>query len=292
MKGIILAGGRGTRLWPLTKGVSKQLLPIFDKPMIYYSLSTLMLAGIRDILIITTPQDVESYRRLLGDGSDWGVKFSFVVQPSPDGIAQAFILGETFIDNEKCALILGDNIFHGHRLSEMLVSAQQRTIGTTVFTSMTGDPERFGIVEFGDQSQPVSIEEKPENPRSNWALTGLYFCDNKVSEYARQVKPSGRGELEITDILRRYMKDEELFVERLGRGFTWIDCGTNESLVAASDYVASIERNQRLKIACPEEVAFNLGYIDAKQLADLARPMLRNDYGAYLMHIAEGRNAH
>ena len=287
MKGIVLAGGRGTRLWPLTKGVSKQLLPVFDKPLLYYPLSTLLLLGIKEILIITTPHDADAFKRLLGDGSQWGVEFSYVEQPSPDGLAQAFILGEEFINGDPVALILGDNILYGHRMGEAFAHALELHESATVFSSYVGDPERFGVVEFDQQGRPCSIEEKPEKPKSNWALTGLYLFDPRVVKYAYDVQPSARGELEITDILQRYLDDGELTVERLGRGFTWLDCGTHDSLIAASGYISTIERNQRLKVACPEEIVFNLGYIDAAQLVELAKPMLKNEYGRYLMKIAE-----
>lgn len=287
MKGIILAGGRGTRLWPLTRGVSKQLLPVFDKPLIYYPLSTLLLMGVDDFLIITTPYEADAFKRLLGDGSQWGVKFTFAEQPSPDGLAQAFMIGEKFIDGDTCTLILGDNILFGHRMSETLNHACETHAGATVFSSYVGDPERFGVVEFDENEKPMRIEEKPENPRTNWAITGLYIFDPRVVEYAYDVRPSARGELEIIDVLQRYLDQGELAVERLGRGFTWLDCGTYDSLISAGEYVATIERNQRLKIACPEEIVFNLGYIDAGRLADLARPMMKNDYGRYLMNLAE-----
>ena len=287
MKGVILAGGRGTRLWPLTLAVSKQLLPVYDKPLIYYPLSTMMLAGIRDILIITTPQDLESYQRLLGNGHDWGVNFSFLAQPSPDGLAQAFILGESFIGDDRAALILGDNIHYGHRLSEMLDSAVSRTSGATVFSYYVGDPERYGVLEFDQNGKPVGIEEKPKVPKSQWALTGLYFFDNRVVPYAHDVKPSARGELEITDVLQRYLDSEELAVERLGRGFTWIDCGTTDSLIGASEFVRTIQSNQDLMVACPEEVALYKNFIDTEQVRRLAEPLSKTHYGQYLISLAD-----
>ena len=287
MKGVILAGGLGSRLRPLTSVTNKHLLPVYDKPMIYYPICTLMLAGVTDFLIITTPQDKDAYRRLLGDGSDWGVKFSYKEQESPDGLAQAFILGEDFVGNDSCALILGDNIFHGHGIAKTLRNAAARDSGATVFGYPVGDPERFGVVEIDADGRPVSIEEKPQNAKSNLALPGLYFFDSQVVEHAKKVTPSDRGELEITDVLRSYMKDQQLHVEHLGRGIMWIDCGTHESLINASEYIVSIERNQNLKVCCPEEIAFFLGLIDVEQLKRLAECALATPYNRYLLKLAE-----
>ncbi|MXQ72997.1 glucose-1-phosphate thymidylyltransferase RfbA [Clostridiaceae bacterium DONG20-135] len=287
MKGIILAGGSGTRLYPLTKVTSKQLLPIYDKPMIYYPMSVLMNAGIKDILIISTPDDTPRFQDLLGDGSQFGVSLSYKVQPSPDGLAQAFILGEEFIGNDSCAMILGDNIFHGHGMTKRLRAAAAKEKGATVFGYYVEDPERFGVVEFDEKDQAISLEEKPKNPKSNYAVTGLYFYDNKVVEYAKNLKPSPRGELEITDLNRIYLEKGELSVTLLGDGFTWLDTGTHESLVDATNFVKTIEEHQHRKIACLEEIAYDNGWINRKQLETVYEVYKKNQYGAYLKKIMD-----
>lgn len=287
LKGIILAGGSGTRLYPVTRGVCKQLVPVYNKPMIYYPLATLMLAGIRDVLIITTPEDTASFARLLGDGSDLGLSVRYAVQPSPDGLAQAFIIGREFIGPDRVALALGDNIFYGHGLPDLLGVAARRPEGATVFGYLVRDPERYGVVEFDESGRAISLEEKPEHPRSSWAVTGLYFYDNAVVDIAAGLRPSPRGELEITDVNRHYLDRGALHVERLGRGYAWLDTGTHESLLQASQFVQTIEDRQGLMLACVEEIAWRMGYIDAAQLEGLAQTMRKNTYGQYLLRLLE-----
>jgi glucose-1-phosphate thymidylyltransferase len=288
-KGIILAGGSGTRLHPATLAISKQLLPVYDKPMVYYPLSTLMLAGIQDILLISTPQDTPRFQALLGDGSQWGIHISYCVQPSPDGLAQAFILGRSFVGNDPSALVLGDNIYYGHDLQRLLGSATDRDEGASVFAYHVQDPERYGVVEFDAHKRALSIEEKPKAPKSNYAVTGLYFYDRQVCDIAADIKPSPRGELEITDINARYLAQGQLSVEIMGRGYAWLDTGTHDSLLEAGQFIATLEKRQGLKVACPEEIAFRSGWISAEQLLKLAQPMLKNGYGQYLLKVVNDR---
>ena len=290
LKGIVLAGGSGTRLYPITRGVSKQLLPIYDKPMIYYPLSTLMLAGIRDILIITTPGDRPQFERLLDDGSQWGLRLQYAVQPKPEGLAQAFLIGRDFIGDDRVALVLGDNLFFGHGLQDLLNNAVHRREGATVFAYQVRDPERYGVVSFDTAGRATGIDEKPKKPASNWAVTGLYFFDNKVVRHAAEVKPSFRGELEITDVNARYLRDNALNVERMGRGFAWLDTGTFDSLVEAASFVQTLEQRQGMKICCPEEIAYRMGFISRVQLVELAGSLGKSGYGDYLVRLAEAES--
>ena len=286
-RGIILAGGSGTRLYPITQAISKQLLPVYDKPMIYYPLSVLMLAGIREVLIINTPHEQALFKALLGDGSQWGMRIDYAVQPSPDGLAQAYLIGREFVDGKPSCLVLGDNIFHGPGLTALLKRADQREDGATVFGYWVRDPERYGVAEFDERGRVVGLEEKPARPRSNYAVTGLYFYDGRACDLAAALKPSGRGELEITDLNRRYLDEGGLHVEQLGRGYAWLDTGTHQSLLEASNYIATIEARQGLRVCCPEEIAYNNGWIEAAQLEALARPLTRNGYGQYLLDLVD-----
>ncbi len=287
-KGIILAGGSGTRLYPVTQAVSKQLLPVYDKPMIYYPLSVLMLAGIRDVLVINTPHEQALFRNLLGDGSQWGIRISYAVQPSPDGLAQAFLIGREFVAGEPCALVLGDNIFFGHGLTELLQRAASRTRGATVFGYLVRDPERYGVAEFDASGRVIGLEEKPERPKSNYAVTGLYFYDGRVCDFAAKLKPSARGELEITDLNRCYLEDGSLMLEQLGRGYAWLDTGTHESMMDAGNYIATVQHRQGLQVCCPEEIAFQQGWIDAARVRELAQPLAKTGYGQYLLRLIGG----
>jgi glucose-1-phosphate thymidylyltransferase len=286
-KGIILAGGSGTRLYPVTQAISKQLLPVYDKPMIFYPLSVLMLAGIREVLVINTPHEQAMFQRLLGDGSQWGIRIEYAVQPSPDGLAQAFLIGREFIAGQPSCLILGDNIFYGHGLTELLQRASARERGATVFGYWVKDPERYGVAEFDADNRVVGLEEKPARPKSNYAVTGLYFYDERVCDFAAQLKPSARGELEITDLNRCYLEDGSLMLEQLGRGYAWLDTGTHESMMEAGNYIATVENRQGLKVCCPEEIAFQSGWIDAGQVRELARPLAKTGYGQYLLQMLE-----
>lgn len=288
-KGIILAGGSGTRLHPATLSISKQLLPVFDKPMVYYPLSTLMLAGIRDVLVISTPHDTPRFEAMLGDGSQWGMNLSYCVQPKPEGLAQAFVLGREFVDNHPSALVLGDNIFYGHDFAGLLRRSMARTSGATVFAYHVHDPERYGVVQFNAEKRAISIEEKPKAPKSNYAVTGLYFYDEQVCDIAAGIRPSGRGELEITDVNARYLEQGSLNVEIMGRGYAWLDTGTHDTLLEASQFIATLEKRQGLKVACPEEIAYRAGWIDASQLEALAQPMSKNGYGQYLLRLLRER---
>lgn len=285
-KGIILAGGAGSRLGPITNSISKQILPVFDKPMVYYPLSVLMLADVRNILIISTPRDMPCFQQLLGDGSQWGLYFQYAIQPSPEGLAQAFIVGESFIGSDPCILILGDNIFYGHNLPNLLKNAQERTTGSTIFAYRVSNPERYGVVEFDKQNQVLSLEEKPKQARSNYAVTGLYFYDEQVVSLAKTLRPSTRGELEITDLNRLYLEQGKLHTEIMGRGYAWMDTGTHEALLNASQFIATLEQRQGVKIACPEEIAYRKKWIDAEQLERLAQPLIQNNYGQYLLNIS------
>ena len=287
MKGIILAGGSGSRLYPITLSISKQLIPVYDKPMVYYPLSTLMMAGINDILLISTPQDTPRFEQLLGDGSQWGINLQYAVQPSPDGLAQAFIIGEPFIDGEACALILGDNIFFGHDIRTSLKQATSNPEGATIFAYPVTDPERYGVVEFNENNEAISLEEKPAKPKSRYAVTGLYFYDKDIVDIAKTIKPSARGELEITDVNKHYLEQNRLKVVNLGRGTAWLDTGTHDSLLQASSFIETLEKRQGLKISCPEEIAWRMGYIDSDQLRALATPLLKSGYGEYLLQIID-----